>query len=172
MRVQRQKTLVIEYMKIQISKIILLAWMILAVFSQLALADGQAPQTILQPLEELTVQTRSGEYKFTVEVADEPHERSTGLMFREEMASNHGMLFDFGRTEIVAMWMKNTPLSLDMIFISSDGTVRHVARNTVPYSTDIITSNVPVSHVLEINSGVGKLIGLGIGDRIEHRLFE
>ena len=72
MRVQRQKTLVIEYMKIQISKIILLAWMILAVFSQLALADGQAPQTILQPLEELTVQTRSGEYKFTVEVADEP----------------------------------------------------------------------------------------------------
>ena len=132
------------------------------VFAQQAamiLPDDPAP---------LVIHTALGNYNFSVEVADEPNERARGLMFREEMASDHGMLFDFGGARDIMMWMKNTPMPLDMVFIRADGTVARVAERTVPFSEDVIPSGEPVSHVLELRAGVARLIGLKPGDRLEH----
>ena len=119
----------------------------------------------------LVATTSQGRFPFTVEIADEPGERSRGLMFREEMASNHAMLFDFGGTRQIQMWMKNTPMALDMVFIRPDGTVARVAERTVPYSEDVVASGEPVSYVLELRAGVARMIGLKKDDRLEHPLF-
>jgi len=122
--------------------------------------------------EELFINTAQGRFRFTAEIADDAVERSVGLMHREKMPPTHGMLFVFGETDWVSMWMKNTPLSLDMIFIDKDGKVVTVAERTTPFSTDIISSGEPVDYVLELNGGVSRLIGLKAGDRISHPLFD
>ncbi len=124
------------------------------------------------PREPLTVYTERGEFAFQVEIADEPQERTIGLMNRPHMAPDHGMLFEFEAEQVAVMWMKNTLISLDMVFIAADGTVATIAERTTPHSTDIITSRVPVTHVLEINGGMADYIGLKPGDRIDHRHFE
>jgi len=123
------------------------------------------------PVETLEVKTAAGNFRFSVEIADDARERSAGLMFRETMLPTHGMLFDFKTEAVVTMWMENTPLSLDMIFIRPDGTVARIATDTVPFSRDIISSGEPVSHVLELNAGITRQIGLKVGDKIAHRLF-
>jgi uncharacterized membrane protein (UPF0127 family) len=122
--------------------------------------------------EELFINTAQGRFRFTAEIADDARERSVGLMHREKMPPTHGMLFVFGETDWVSMWMKNTPLSLDMIFIDRDGKVVTIAERTTPFSTDIISSGEPVDYVLELNGGVSRLIGLKPGDSISHRLFD
>ncbi len=123
------------------------------------------------PVETLEIITSNGSFQFSVEIADDSAERSQGLMFRETMLPTHGMLFDFGETSPVMMWMQNTPLSLDMIFIKENGVVARVANNTVPFSKAIISSGEPVSHVLELNAGMAKQIGLKPGDKINHAFF-
>ncbi|MEM7068900.1 MAG: DUF192 domain-containing protein [Pseudomonadota bacterium] len=130
------------------------------------------PNAELLPLEMLSLKTSAGKFEFTVEVADEASERQRGLMFREKMLPTHGMLFDFEETELVYMWMENTVLSLDMIFIRPDGTVAKIQTNTIPFSRDIISSGEPVSHVLELNAGLARQINLKPNDRVVHRFFE
>jgi len=129
-------------------------------------------QNAVLPVEEIVLVSSSGEFRFSAEIADTADRRRTGLMFREEMLPTHGMLFDFEDNGLVAMWMKNTPLSLDMVFVRPDGTIARIARKTTPFSTDVISSGEPVSHVLELNAGITLQIGLKIGDRIKHRFFE
>ncbi len=116
--------------------------------------------------------TSTGAHRFSIEIADDPVERARGLMFREEMARDHGMLFDFGREDDQAFWMKNTPLSLDMIFIGADGTVVSIAPDTTPFSTESVPSEGPARFVLEVNAGVAADIGLAPGDRLLHRRVE
>lgn len=123
------------------------------------------------PVEEVVLISSSGEFRFSAEIADTDRKRQVGLMFRQNMLPTHGMLFDFKKTEMVAMWMKNTPLSLDMVFIKPEGTIAHIARKTTPYSTDTILSGQPVSHVLELNAGITLQIGLKAGDKVRHRFF-
>lgn len=113
--------------------------------------------------------TPLGSHTFSVEIADDPIERARGLMFREEMARDHGMLFDFGREGHRDFWMMNTPLSLDIIYIRGDGTVDSIAAGTTPFSTDSIPSDGPAQFVLEVNAGVAAEIGLKPGDRLLHR---
>jgi hypothetical protein len=151
----------------------------LAVLAFLALAASGMPgiaQETGQPMvleaERLTIVTAQGSYDFEVEIADEPEEHARGLMFRTDLPPKRGMLFDFGNPRMVSMWMKNTPRSLDMVFLSSDGTVASIAERTVPFSEEIIPSGAPVSFVLELNAGVARMIGLKKGDRLKHRLFE
>lgn len=110
-------------------------------------------------------------YHYEVELAVTPNERRRGLMYRRELAPRTGMLFGFGRDQIITMWMKNTLISLDMVFTDERGVVRHIARNTTPRSLDSITSRVPTRSVLEINAGEAKEIGLAPGDRLRHPLF-
>lgn len=122
--------------------------------------------------EPLTIVTKAGPKRFNVEVMRDDAGRSRGLMFRRHMAADHGMLFDFERDEPVTMWMKNTYLPLDMVFIRPDGTISRIAADTEPLSTAIIPSGSPVSAVLELNAGTAAKLGIQPGDRIEHPLFK
>ncbi|MGX1309448.1 uncharacterized membrane protein (UPF0127 family) [Amorphus suaedae] len=118
---------------------------------------------------DLTIVTADGAtHAFTVEIADDPMERARGLMFREQMAPDHGMLFDFAREDEVSFWMKNTPLSLDMLFAKADGTIVSIAENTTPQSTEAIPAGAPVRFVLEVVGGTAAKLGIAPGDRIEH----
>jgi uncharacterized membrane protein (UPF0127 family) len=146
----------------------------LAAGAALWLAIGAAARSAGEgalPTERLVIATRQGEFAFNVEVADDDAERERGLMFRETMPSDHGMLFVFGETRDIVMWMKNTPMALDMAFAGPDGTVVWVAERTKPYSLDTISPGLPVSHVLEVRAGVARLIGLKPGDRLRHPSF-
>lgn len=118
------------------------------------------------------VLTETGNHAFNVELVDTPADRSKGLMFRREMAAEAGMLFDFKVSEPVHFWMKNTYVSLDMIFIRENGIVARVAENTVPLSTKIVPSREPVRYVLEVVAGTAKRIGLKSGDRVLHSAID
>ncbi|WP_429817127.1 DUF192 domain-containing protein [Ensifer sp. B1-9] len=106
-------------------------------------------------------------HELTVELAVDPDQREQGLMFRRSMAPDHGMLFDFGETRRVMMWMKNTYLPLDMLFIDNKGTVRTIREDAVPLSEAIIDSGEPVAFVLELNAGAVKRLAIRAGDRLE-----
>lgn len=122
-------------------------------------------------LERLEIITSSGTHEFQVEIADTPGERSKGLMYRKSMPQNQGMLFDFHVEGPVMMWMKNTYIPLDMVFVSREGVVTRVAANTVPMSEEVISSGGPAYAVLELNAGVADKIGLKAGDEIRHPAF-
>lgn len=110
-------------------------------------------------------------HDFTVEVADDPEETSMGLMFRESMDEDKGMLFDFGNPRVPSMYMKNTLIPLDMLFIDGTGEIIMVARNTVPGSLRTISPPVPVKGVLEINGGQAAALGIEPGDTVVHSVF-
>ena len=116
------------------------------------------------------LRTASGDYAFSVEIADDDAERSKGLMFRQSLASDRGMLFDFKTERQASFWMRNTFIPLDMIFIAADGTVKTIHANARPQDPTPIPSNAPVRFVLEIVGGRAAEIGLKPGDRLEHDL--
>lgn len=122
-------------------------------------------------LEQLTVATEADATLFTVEVADNDALRSKGLMFRQRLPEDRGMLFDFKAPRPVGMWMKNTYIPLDMLFIRADGTIAYVAENTTPHSLDVIGISEPVLAVLELAGGSAKRLGIRAGDRVYHRIF-
>jgi len=123
-------------------------------------------------LEQVVVETAQGRFAFTTEIADTPELRQRGLMFRQRVPEDRAMLFDWGRVEPVSMWMRNTLVSLDMIFIAADGRVAKVAEATEPLSETTISSDGPVAAVLEVVAGTARRIGLEPGDRVHHPMFE
>jgi uncharacterized membrane protein (UPF0127 family) len=129
-------------------------------------------ETAQDTLDRVTVQTAEGLHVFRVELADEPHERSRGLMFRKSLPEDGGMLFDNGEVKMMAMWMKNTFIPLDMIFISNEGRIVTIVENTTPFSTDTISSGLPVRAVLEVRGGTAARLGIRPGDRVEHPMFD
>jgi uncharacterized membrane protein (UPF0127 family) len=118
------------------------------------------------PHAELQVITASGRHHFKVWIADNDQSRQQGLMYIKDLPANHGMLFLFERPRFVSFWMKNTYLSLDIIFIAPDGVVVNIARDTKPLSLDLIDSNAPVTGVLELIAGTAARIGLAVGDHV------
>jgi uncharacterized membrane protein (UPF0127 family) len=131
-------------------------------------AAGMAQAAEIQPLE---IVTKAGVQTFTVEMAKTEKERETGLMYRKELADGRGMLFDFSPEQQVSMWMKNTFLSLDMIFIGANGRIVRIAENTEPQSLKIISSGGPAKGVLEVIAGTAKKYGIAPGDQVVHPLF-
>ncbi|UZE52186.1 DUF192 domain-containing protein [Rhodopseudomonas sp. P2A-2r] len=123
-------------------------------------------------LEPLEIVTKSGVQVFSVELAKTEKERETGLMYRKELADGRGMLFDFTPEQQVSMWMKNTFIPLDMIFIRADGRILRIAENTEPQSTKIISSGGLAKGVLEVIAGTAKKYGIAPGDRVAHPLFK
>lgn len=119
----------------------------------------------------LSIESANGAHAFTVEIADEPEEITTGLMNRESMDPDAGMLFDFGQPREAAMWMKNTLIPLDMLFMDPQGKVIAIARETVPGSLRTITPGVPVKSVLELNGGRAEELGIEPGDKVIHPIF-
>lgn len=135
-------------------------------------AQGQPAAAGVAGLESLVIVSGGMRHAFQVEVMRTPDQRAKGLMFRNYMPADRGMLFDFAASEPVAMWMQNTYISLDMLFIRADGTIARIAERTEPLSTRTIPSGEPVLSVLEINGGVSKQLGIKPGDKVEHALFK
>lgn len=125
-----------------------------------------------EKLETLEIVSRSGVKVFAVEVMRTPEERAKGLMYRRELPEGRGMLFDFSPEQNVSMWMKNTYISLDMIFIRADGRIVRIAEKTTPESEAIIPAGAPVRGVLEVIAGTAKKYGIAPGDKVAHPLFE
>ena len=144
---------------------------VLSAFAILAIAVS--PAALADPMEitPLTIQSGDVEHVFSVEIANDPDEISYGLMNRESMDIDKGMLFDFGVPREPAMYMKNTLIPLDMLFISADGHVEMIARNAVPGSLRTISPGAPVKSVLELNGGQAAALGLQPGDTVIHPIF-
>jgi uncharacterized protein len=146
--------------------VVLLALLVCG-FMTLDAAEGQAKMR----RETLTLLTTAGERKIDIEVADTLEEKSLGLMFRTSLADTAGMLFPYSPPQELTMWMKNTYISLDMVFIRADGTVHRIAVRTEPLSERVVASDGDVSAVLELAGGAAERIGLKVGDKVLHKHF-
>ncbi len=120
----------------------------------------------------LKLVTASGEHRFTIEVAITGEEKARGLMFRRSLADDAGMLFPYEPPQEATMWMRNTYISLDMVFIRADGVVHRIELGTEPFAEAVIGSNGDVLAVLELKAGIADRIGLKAGDRAIHSLFK
>jgi uncharacterized protein len=145
---------------------------LVAVFALAASLLAWNASLLAQALEPLTIVTSSGRHPFMVEVARNDADRAQGLMYRRSLAPDRGMLFDFQRVEPISMWMQNTYVSLDMLFIRPDGSIARVATNTEPLSTRAVPSGEPVLAVLEVVAGTATRLGIKPGDRVEHPIFK
>src|SRR5215472_19383180 len=123
------------------------------------------------PTSELTIISATGPHRFKVELAETPAQMTQGLMFRTSLAPDAGMLFDFKQPTVATMWMRNTLIPLDMLFVDRDGTIIGIAARAVPGSDAIIAAPAPVRAVIELNGGTAARLGIGPGDRVLHPLF-
>lgn len=140
-----------------------------------AAANATAQQSARHPVSglqviDLEVDRGGKKLAFKVELAASPEAQSRGLMFRTALGDNEGMLFPSAVPEPRSFWMKNTPLSLDIIFVGPDGRIANIAADTVPYSLDSVISEGPASAVLELRAGRAKALGIVPGDRVIYKL--
>lgn len=141
-------------------------------FLAAGLTAGAPLRAATLPLTELVIVTAAGNrHKFAVELADKDETRSQGLMFRRTLAADAGMLFDYQRDSNFAMWMRNTYIPLDMVFIGGDGTIRKIHQRAIPHDETPIPAPDAVRAVLELNGGTAARLGLKVGDRVEHAIF-
>ena len=141
----------------------------LAALALLGLAGGaRAPGADLHTVE---IVSKRGVHVFAVELAANDEQRARGLMFRRELPEGRGMLFDFQRDQDITMWMQNTYIPLDMIFIRGDGSILRIVENTEPLSTRVIPSGGPARAVLEVIGGTANRLGIAPGDRVAHPIF-
>jgi uncharacterized membrane protein (UPF0127 family) len=124
------------------------------------------------PTERLVIVTRDGRrLDFTVEMALTPEQQTIGLMFRPEVKADEGMIFDWGQPRESSMWMRNTLVPLDMVFIAADGRIHRIAERTVPLSLTPVDSRGPVRATLELQGGITEKLDIRVGDRVLHRMF-
>jgi uncharacterized membrane protein (UPF0127 family) len=135
------------------------------------LAEAAAAASVTFVETPLAIEGASGRFEFTVELAASPAQRAQGLMFRTELEEDRGMLFDFGEPQRASMWMRNTYVPLDMLFVAADGRITQIATDTEPLTDTVIASRAPVRAVLELRAGVTEKLGIAPGDRIVHPLF-
>jgi len=133
--------------------------------------ETQIPAMDFGPPESLTIVSNDTSHAFNVEVADTQPELSRGMMYRETVAPNEGMLFEFGDENIKSIWMKNTSVSLDIIFVRADGSILKIEHSAKPFSLRSITSEAPVTAVLEIAGGQANALGIRPGDILQHSYF-
>ena len=121
---------------------------------------------------EIWIESAVGQHHFIVEIARTYDQRQRGLMFRSELPQDTGMLFHFGKETKLAMWMKNTFISLDMLFINKHGIIHRVVENTTPLSLQTIPGGAPTMVVVELNAGVTRRLGINAGDKVVHDIFD
>ena len=133
-----------------------------------AVPSNAAPALSPAGLEEapLTIRSATGEHRFTVEIARTSGQQALGLMHRQSLAADRGMLFPYDPPRPASFWMKNTLIPLDLIFIRADGTIASIEANAVPLSLEPIASQEPVAAVLEIAGGRAAELGLAPGDQV------
>ena len=145
---------------------LLLLPLLLAVFATV----GRA-QLAQFPSAELTIVTQSGPHKFTVELATTPAQMAQGLMFRKSLAPDAGMLFDYQPPSVATMWMKNTLIPLDMLFVDATGHIVNIHERAVPGSLETIAAAAPVRAVIELNGGTAARLGIRPGDQVIFPIF-
>jgi uncharacterized protein len=131
----------------------------------------EAQQLPLDP-QPLEIVVSAGVKTYLIEIADDNSERGIGLMNRKSIPEGQGMLFDFQTTRLVQMWMKNTYVPLDILFIEENGRIESISENTVPKSLDIIGSRDEVRFALELVAGTAKRDGIKPGDQARHRVID
>jgi uncharacterized protein len=146
------------------------AWLRRLLLGLLLLAYPVDAQVVFETTP-LAIESASGTLSFEVELAITPEQRRQGLMFRERLDGDQGMLFDFSRTAPVTMWMRNTFIPLDMLFIEADGRIARIVADTEPLSDAVIGSGGPVRAVLELPAGTSAERGIAVGDRVVHPIF-
>jgi uncharacterized membrane protein (UPF0127 family) len=119
----------------------------------------------------LVIATAKGQFPFDIELALTPPQMAQGLMYRRALAADAGMLFDYGNPQPIAMWMKNTFIPLDMIFVGKDGKIVDYHERAVPMSLDTIESKVPAKAVIEVNAGTVARLGIQVGDVVHYTSF-
>ena len=152
--------------------------LLLTVLANLTLVAGAgvpaSAQIKLQRFERdvLSIETADGQrHRLEVELAVTGQQHAQGLMYRRSLAEDAGMLFLYREAGMISMWMKNTSVPLDMIFIAPDGRIVDIAERTVPYSLETVSSRFAASAVLEVNGGTVARLGVQPGDRVLHRAF-
>ena len=145
-----------------------LAWIIAVCGFVIVPSMAQEPPRI----EPVTFVTATTSTMLQAEVADTEELRERGLMFRHILPPDQAMLFDFGTPRPASMWMKNTNMPLDMVFVREDGTIAAIAENTVPLSLDTVSVQEPVKGVIELAGGTAKKLGMHLNDKVFHRIFK
>jgi uncharacterized membrane protein (UPF0127 family) len=145
-------------------------WLLLPFLLAIA-ANFSHAQLAQFPTAPLTIVTASGPHKFTVELATTPEQMAQGLMFRQSLAPDAGMLFDFVTPSMATMWMKNTLIPLDMLFVDAKGQTVNIHERAVPGSLETIAAAAPVRAVIELNGGTAARLGIRPGDRVVYPIF-
>ena len=123
------------------------------------------------PTSELTIISATGPHRFKVELAETPAQMMQGLMFRTSLAPDAGMLFDYKQPTAATMWMRNTLIPLDMLFVDAGGHIVNIHQRAVPQSLDVIAAAAPVRAVIELNGGTASRLGIEPGDQVVHPIF-
>jgi uncharacterized membrane protein (UPF0127 family) len=147
------------------------SWAALFVVVLAMLASSLLDPASAMRRETLKLVTAQGEHTIDVEITETPEEKAQGLMFRSKLADTSGMLFFYEQPQEITMWMRNTYIPLDMVFIRADGTVHRIEPRTEPLSEAIIASRGSVVACLELAGGAAGQLGLKPGDRVLHQLF-
>jgi uncharacterized membrane protein (UPF0127 family) len=146
--------------------------LILLIAAGASIADDSIDLNRIFPRSRLQIATPDARlHSFEIWVAEDDARRARGLMFVRELGDNEGMLFIYPQEHPVAMWMKNTYIPLDMLFVSADGRVAHVVENTEPESLTTIESKVPVLAVIELKAGTAARLKIRPGARVMHEVF-
>lgn len=149
-----------------------LTYWLVALTALVAAMSATAQEPMRFRASTLTVETAKGAHDFAVELALSPEQKARGLMFRSEMPADAGMLFVYDRPQVITMWMRNTLIPLDMLFIRADGRISRITERAVPGSLTTISSRGRVLAVLELRGGTVARLGIKTGDRVEHRAFK
>ena len=158
----------LDFWRIAVTAIVL----VLASLSFTDRAHSQSRRSLQQfSTAQLAIETAEGMRQFTVEVAKTPGQHAQGLMFRRRLAADAGMLFVYPRAGIIVMWMQNTYIPLDMLFIDASLRIAHIVQRTIPLSTETINSLVPALSVLELNAGTVSKLGIKPGDIVLSSAF-
>ncbi len=141
--------------------------------SSFALAQTGDPNPVdFGPKEDLQIISESGTHTFKIEVADTREEQRHGYMFKESLPGDEGMLFAFEKSEVQTIWMKNTPIPLDVLFVRKNGKILKIEHSHQPYTLRSASSEAPVAAVVEIIGGRARELGIEPGDVVKHRFFE
>ena len=138
--------------------------------ASVAFACDNPPQPEL-PRSPLIIDTATGPQTFSVEVASTDMQRSCGLMLRQRLGEREGMLFQYRQPRESYMWMANTPIPLDMLFVAPSGGIVHIVKGAVPFSREVVGTSEPVSGVIEVRAGTVDRLGIKLGDRVRHSTF-
>jgi uncharacterized protein len=144
------------------------AFFVVVLMTPAAKAENTTAQILPVDPQKLVIATKDGPRSYFIEVADDASERAVGMMFRKSAEPIRAMLFDFGETRLVTMWMRNTFLPLDIVFIGEDRRIVKISANAEPLSLAIIGSQEPVRFALEFAAGAAKRDGLRVGDLVAH----